>query len=245
MSAVADVRAELRTWGGAGGIAVAAHVAALALVLAWAAPSEPPLPEPVMTLELPPLVAPVPSSADAPAPAAQPLAAAPAEAPPMAVPPVTAPLPREVVAVAPPKAQPVSAPQPAAMPAPAPLAAPAPAVRAAMAGPVAAPGSDDPRAKKQEMDYFAQVSAHLNRRKVYPAEARKAREQGVVTVRFTVDRQGGVSNVSLKRGSGHDVLDSVTLDLVRRVAPYPRIPASMARDSITLSLPIDYSLRTD
>ena len=103
---------------------------------------------------------------------------------------------------------------------------------------------NDPRARQQEANYFALVSAHLNRRKVYPAEARQARQQGVVTVRFTVDRSGGVSAVSIKRSSGHDLLDRATLDLLQRVAPLPRMPASMERDHVTLSLPIDYSLRT-
>jgi protein TonB len=110
-------------------------------------------------------------------------------------------------------------------------------------GASATPGND-PRARQQEQNYFAMVSAHLNRRKVYPAEARQARQQGVVTVRFTVDRSGNVSGASIKRSSGHEVLDRATLELLGRVAPLPRMPASMQKDSVTLSLPIDYSLRT-
>jgi protein TonB len=118
------------------------------------------------------------------------------------------------------------------VPAPA-IASPAPAATA------------DPRARKQEADYFALLSAHLNRRKTYPVEARRAREQGVVTVRFTVDRDGNVSDVTLKRGSGHAILDEETLALVQRVAPMPRMPATMQRERLTLSLPIEYSLRTN
>ena len=58
-------------------------------------------------------------------------------------------------------------------------------------------------------------------------------------------RDGSVSGISIKRGSGHEVLDSATLALVQRVAPLPRMPASMVRDSVTLALPIDYSLKTN
>ena len=65
-----------------------------------------------------------------------------------------------------------------------------------------------------------------------------------MTVRFTVDRNGNVSGVSIKRSSGHELLDTATLELLQRVAPLPRMPTSMQRDSVTLSLPIDYSLRT-
>jgi protein TonB len=102
----------------------------------------------------------------------------------------------------------------------------------------------DPRAKRAEADYFSLIVAQLNRRKTYPAEAKKARQEGVVTVRFTVDREGNVSNVAIKRGSGFDILDTATLQLLARVGPLPRMPASMARESVSLALPIEYSLRT-
>jgi periplasmic protein TonB len=95
-----------------------------------------------------------------------------------------------------------------------------------------------------EADYFSLISAHLNRRKTYPTDAKKARQEGVVVIRFTVDRGGNISGASIKRGSGHALLDQATLQLLQRVAPLPRMPASMPRDSVTLSLPIDYSLRT-
>jgi protein TonB len=130
----------------------------------------------------------------------------------------------------------------AAAPAAPAAASPAPPVQNA-ASTNTAPG--DPRAKKAELDYFSQISAHLNRRKSYPAEAKKARQEGVVVIRFTVDRAGAVSGAGIKRGSGHEILDSATLLLLQRVAPLPRMPAMMQRDSVTLSLPIDYSLKTD
>lgn len=95
------------------------------------------------------------------------------------------------------------------------------------------------------MDYYALVSAHLNRKKRYPTEAKKARQQGVVTVRFTVHSDGSVSGGSIKSSSGHALLDQATLDLLQRVAPLPRFPKSMTKDSVTLALPIDYSLRTN
>jgi protein TonB len=124
--------------------------------------------------------------------------------------------------------------------APAPAAAAAPMPLAPAPGPL--PG--DPRAKKAELDYFSLLSAHLNRRKSYPPEAKRAREEGVVTIRFTVDRDGNVSNAAIKRTSGHDLLDLATLDLLRRVAPLPRMPATMARDTVTIALPIEYALKT-
>ena len=110
-------------------------------------------------------------------------------------------------------------------------------------GTAATPG-DDPKAKREEVDYYSLLSAHLNRKKRYPSEAKKARQQGVVTVRFTVHADGRISGSSIRTSSGHDLLDQATLDLMERVAPLPRFPRSMTRDRVTISLPIDYSLRT-
>ena len=246
MTAAPAWREDSRHWGLAGGIALAAHVAVGALVLSWTRQGEPPVPEPVVLVELPPEAAPAPAVA-AVQPVAQPQ---PDYVPPQVlatqveVPPVLAPLPRDPVVLPPPPP-----PLPMRRAAPAPEAAPptnalavTPAGRGT--GTSATPGSD-PKARIQEADYFALVSAHLNRKKRYPVEAKKARLQGVVTIRFTVDRDGNVSNVSIRRSSGHDLLDSATLELLQRVAPLPHMPASMRRDSVTLSLPIDYSLKTD
>lgn len=227
-------------WALAGGAALIAHGAAAALVLAWARGPVPSVPDLVVLVELPPAADAAPADAAAQLVEPQQSAALPPQVP-------TPPPPQPAVPVRMPLPEnPVLLPQ-IAQSQPAPQAAPAPA--AAVATPVAtavraaAPASDA-RAKQQQADYFALVSAHLNRRKVYPAEARQARQQGVVTVRFTVDRSGTVTGAGIKRSSGHAVLDAATLDLLQRVAPLPRMPASMSQGSVTLSLPIDYSLRT-
>lgn len=233
--------APLRPWiAGTAGVSLA-HIAVIAgMVALGSIDRELPSEVPVVLLELPPLAAPAPSAA----PAAQPRPDAPtptnAEPLPVTAPPVAAPLPREVVAAAPPVRPIVTAPAqavslPAARSEPSP--APAQSVSSTTAG-------DDPRAKAQEANYFAQLSAHLNKRKRYPTEAKKARQQGIVTVRFTVFADGSVTGASIRKSSGHDLLDAATLDLLQRVAPLPRFPKSMTKASVTLSLPIDYSLQT-
>lgn len=244
MSALAINAPDQRNWTIAGLVAFAVHVGVAGLVLAWSRPAVPPVPEPVVLVELPPQAAAAPAAvAEQAVEQTQPeITPQKPETPPIDIPPVRAPLPSNPVTLPPPPTpQPVRATAPSAAVAPANPVAIAPAGTGT--GVSATPGNN-PRAKRQEADYFALVSAHLNRRKVYPAQARQARQQGVVTVRFTVDRNGNVSGVSIKRSSGHELLDSATLELLQRVAPLPRMPGSMQRDNVTLSLPIDYSLRT-
>lgn len=235
--------AESRVWWGAGAVAATGHMAAAALLMAWPRQPEPPVPEPVVLLELPPISAPQQAVEMQPSAESLPPAVSQAAAPqsPIAAPLARTPMPSDPVQLPPAAAQPQFPPASAAPAAAAPPAS-TPVLTALTTG---AATDSDPRAKKQQADYFALLSAHLNRRKIYPAEARQARQQGVVVVRFTVDRNGNVEGVSIKRGSGHAILDAATLALVQRVAPLPRMPASMQRDRLTLALPIDYALRTD
>ena len=225
-----DIGAGRRHWMLGGGFAIAGHAAVLAgVLLVNTGPVEPPVEDPVVLVELPPQAAPAPAPA-----VVQPVQQQADYVPPQILPPrveaprVNAPLPREFVATPPP---------------PPPRAALAIAPAGSGTGTAATPG-DDPKAKREEADYYSLLSAHLNRKKRYPSEAKKARQQGVVTVRFTVHADGRISGSSIRTSSGHDLLDQATLDLMERVAPLPRFPRSMTRDRVTISLPIDYSLRT-
>lgn len=248
-------------WLVAGAIALVAHGAAVAMVVGLVAQNDGEAePEPVMIVELPPegseagtaLSAPAPAPAPQDEPEPQQITPAQPQPHPFDIPPTRATATRQAVNLPSPAAipartapmRPVSQP---VQPLVAPAAAAPPAQSAAPAEtPRGAPDSagDNPRAKAAEADYYSLLSAHLNRRKNYPTEAKKAMQQGIVTVRFTVARDGSVSAVSIRKSSGHELLDGATLDLMQRVAPLPRFPRSMTKDSVTISLPIEYSLRT-
>jgi protein TonB len=237
-------------WSAAAVAVFAAHAGIVALALSWARSPEVRIPEPVVMLELPPLaaseVAAEPQPAD-PAEPAEPTLQPLQQPSPIELPQPRTPVPRDAVRLPPPTPTPVVpriAPQVVPASVPARPAAPAPTRAQAGEERDAAP-VDSAQAKRQQQDYFAKVMAHLARRKVYPSEAKKARQQGVVTVRFTVNRDGGISGAEIRNSSGYELLDSVTLELLARAAPLPRMPSSMRQDSVTLSLPIEYSLRTD
>lgn len=235
-----------RLWTTAAVGALVLHGAALAAVLLVRTETAPHLPEPVMEVELPP---PGPAedatsaSADpvSPTPEMQPAAQELPSylAPEIDIPEMQAPPPPDPVRLPPPakvqtavpasRIAQVATPQPAAKPA------------AVTQGAGNAPG-DDPRAKKKEADYYRLLMAHLQRKKKYPSEAKKAGQQGVVTVRFTIDRSGNVTTSAIKSSSGHSLLDTATLDLMQRVSPLPPIPKEMGRESLTIALPIDYAL---
>src|SRR5690606_6859774 len=88
------------------------------------------------------------------------------------------------------------------------------AVAAAPAPRAAAPArSAGSGASVSPAGWQARVMAHLERRKRYPAEARRARQEGTAQVRFTIDANGNVGSVTLTRSSGVPSLDSEVLAL--------------------------------
>ena len=133
------------------------------------------------------------------------------------------------------------APAQSAAPPPPPPAAPSPPQGGAMLGQQGARPAISPRERDA---YLGTLIAWLNRHKTYPAEARRARVEGVVVVRFAIGEGGEILSSSIVRGSGHPLLDDAALDVFRRANPAPRLPESWGRGPITLSVPIEYSLIT-
>lgn len=86
------------------------------------------------------------------------------------------------------------------------------------------------------------VLGRLQQFKRYPAEAQRGREEGVCQVRFTIDRQGRVRDASLIHTSGHALLDREAVALVRRADPLPPPPPEVEGETVTLAVPVEFSL---
>lgn len=106
----------------------------------------------------------------------------------------------------------------------------------------AAPVSD--AAGNARDNWEGRVLARLERFKRYPAAARSRRAQGVVTIRFRLDRQGQVLSSSIARSSGSKILDAEALATLARADPLPPIPADRP-DQIELLVPIEFYLLGD
>lgn len=87
------------------------------------------------------------------------------------------------------------------------------------------------------------VQAHLERRKRYPRSAKQRRQQGVPWVKFTMDRDGKVLDVSLYRASGVAALDKEAQAMVRRAEPLPPPPEVIKGQALTLAIPVSFFVR--
>ena len=207
-------------------------------------PAEPAPPEPAaeQTPPPPPVEAPPPEPTP---PKPTPPEPTPPEPPPPEPPPPPAPVRAEAVPVPVPRRPPPPPRRPAP---PRPTVAPAEAAPAPAAAPAAAvPG---PPAPSQSVANPAAVSswqgallARLQAFRRYPDAARSRREEGVVLLTFSMDREGHVLGARIARGSGFTELDGETLALVRRAEPLPVPPADMPGNPLTLTVPVRFSLR--
>lgn len=77
----------------------------------------------------------------------------------------------------------------------------------------------------------------------YPAEAQRARLEGVVLISFLVDAQGRMSNIEIKRSSGHRLLDRAALASLKAVTKVPSPPAALVAMAKPITVPIAYRIQ--
>ncbi len=124
------------------------------------------------------------------------------------------------------------------------------ASRAAAAPPgeasqIAAPFDSLSRDAGNDDNWQARVLGYLARNQGYPAQALAAHIEGVVLTTVTIDRQGNIRAVQLKRSSGHAILDRHALQAIKRKSPIPRPPAHIIRtmNQLRLNIPVEFNVR--
>ena len=159
------------------------------------------------------------------------------------LPPLPEPPPPEPIPEPPPKLAEPPPPKPVPKPRPVvakPTQTPKVADAAPVAPPMASPSVDD--APVVDPGWQRAVATWLATRKTYPEDARRRGEEGRVSVRFVVGRDGRVEDVDIVGSSGSERLDNATLTLLRG-ASLPAFPTVMVRERVAITTSVRYSLR--
>jgi protein TonB len=241
-------------------VAVSLLLHAALLVLLPMLDARPPPDKPVqMTARL--VEQPRPTAAPAPAPQTPPPAKPESKPEPKPVQkPVATPRP-----VAPPKpvtqAPPVIAvpTQPAPAPTPAPQAAPRPEPPVAASPPQAAPAPPSssqsaasvPSTASVSNDattigqYRVQIIELAGRYKRYPRIAQDNNWTGTADVRLSVGADGAITALSVRKPSGHAVLDNEALNLIRTAFGKLPVPESLRGKAFSIDVPVVFSLKDE
>jgi protein TonB len=239
MSALALSHEERRTWGAAGAGAFAAHAALAFLVLGLARPVDPPVPDPVVLVDLPPPPPSAVAATDAVPPSSEqphPITPSTPLTPLPALPDSRLPLPSDTTTL--PRTEPQRSESSATPQQPSQPSA-QPSRPESGAGPQT---GFDPAAQKAEADYKALVGGHIRRNRFSPPQSKKAGLSGDVKLRFVVDRKGGISGVSVAGSSGHSLLDSEAMQFIQRLSPVPAFPRDLKKADIPLTITLKFDL---
>jgi protein TonB len=120
---------------------------------------------------------------------------------------------------------------------------PAPAAQPRAEAPKPTPAPTAPRQASEAADSWeGRVLARLEQFRRYPAGARARGVQGVVYLKFRVDRDGRILSSAIQRSSGEPSLDRAALETLKRAEPLPKIPPDRP-DSIELSVPVEFYIK--
>ena len=86
--------------------------------------------------------------------------------------------------------------------------------------------------------FFSQI---IDENKSYPLLARQRKQEGSPIVSFTILKNGIVEKITIV-SSGHRLLDREARRIIMLSSPFPEIPNSMKKDSIDLTVPINFKL---
>jgi protein TonB len=78
----------------------------------------------------------------------------------------------------------------------------------------------------------------------YPDAALAVRKTGVVTMHFSVRRNGQIDRLEISKSSGNDGLDKAAYDIMHKAQPLPPIPDRMHTDRVDGDLPINFGVRS-
>ncbi len=69
--------------------------------------------------------------------------------------------------------------------------------------------------------FIPRIKEAIERAKIYPALARKRKQEGIVVTEFSINPKGMPENIMVTRSSGFSLLDSAAKDTIVRAAPFP------------------------
>ncbi|MCE5195166.1 MAG: energy transducer TonB [Nitrospiraceae bacterium] len=82
---------------------------------------------------------------------------------------------------------------------------------------------------------YNSILSAIEKAKIYPFIARKKKLEGTVVAEFIINRNGFPERIVIKKSSGHELLDTAAMNIIKKAAPLPRTEQNIL-------VPITFSL---
>lgn len=91
--------------------------------------------------------------------------------------------------------------------------------------------------------YLSEIIRRVSKFKRYPKAARKSARNGIVTLAFTINRDGRVLDASIHQSSGSKLFDRAAIKMIYAAQPLPKPPDDVMPEQQRLSLmiPVNYT----
>ena len=96
---------------------------------------------------------------------------------------------------------------------------------------------------KKYVSYARIIKERIIQNWEYPPEARKKIIEGNLHILFSLEKNGNLTRIEIKKGSGHEILDKEAIRAIRNAAPFPPFSASMTVARLNIKANFDYRLK--
>ena len=93
--------------------------------------------------------------------------------------------------------------------------------------------------------YRIAIITTAKRYKRYPRLALDNNWEGRAEVRMVVGADGSIASISIRSGSGFEILDQQALEMIRKAKALTPIPAALRGKGFTVDVPVVFSLKEE
>lgn len=95
---------------------------------------------------------------------------------------------------------------------------------------------------KRYVSYAGMIRERLNTHWSYPPEARNNLIEGRLLAVFSLNREGALTHLEIRRSSGHEILDREAERAVRSSSPFPSFPEHITVSRLNVEVSFDYRI---